>query len=245
MARVNVDGEAAPRKRRSIPPKLRFEILKRDEFKCRYCGRTEADGVKLHVDHVISVALGGRNDPDNLATACADCNLGKSAAMLNDPRLIGVDFEVRKKIFEDAHASLDRYREYLEAKERWEYELVSELIRPFERVFANVEWWDVGEADVVWRFDARAGIRRQELPDEFKDESCQVTIIDANADGEARVRRSVLYFFKQLGPDLVREAATLAAAKYSLDAELDPQRAFRYFCGCCHRAIRERGPHAN
>lgn len=38
-----------------------------------------APDVKLHVDHVTPVALGGTDDPSNLVTACADCNGGKSA----------------------------------------------------------------------------------------------------------------------------------------------------------------------
>lgn len=56
---------------------LRFQILARDGFRCRYCGRTTEDGVKLHVDHIISVADGGQTIPANLLTACKDCNMGK------------------------------------------------------------------------------------------------------------------------------------------------------------------------
>lgn len=57
---------------------LRFQILRRDNHTCRYCGRS-APEVKLTVDHVNPEALGGTNDPTNLVTACADCNGGKSA----------------------------------------------------------------------------------------------------------------------------------------------------------------------
>lgn len=62
--------------RRSIPPKLRFEIFKRDAFTCQYC-KANGDGVVLHVDHIIPVAEGGDNTIFNLVTACSDCNLGK------------------------------------------------------------------------------------------------------------------------------------------------------------------------
>lgn len=55
-----------------------FEILKRDGYRCRYCGRS-ARVVLLEVDHVIAVAAGGPDDPDNLVTACGDCNAGKGA----------------------------------------------------------------------------------------------------------------------------------------------------------------------
>lgn len=55
---------------------LRFEVLRRDGFKCRYCGLT-AEQNELQVDHVKPVTLGGTDAPENLVTACADCNAGK------------------------------------------------------------------------------------------------------------------------------------------------------------------------
>lgn len=69
--------------RKPLSRKTRFEILKRDLFKCSYCGKNAEEG-KLHVDHVIPVALGGTNDIMNLVTACEVCNLGKKAIPLDD-----------------------------------------------------------------------------------------------------------------------------------------------------------------
>jgi len=68
--------------RKQISKKARFDIFKRDGFVCQYCGATPP-GVILHVDHVTTVAMGGKNDPDNLITACESCNLGKSATPLS------------------------------------------------------------------------------------------------------------------------------------------------------------------
>ncbi|MBY4381855.1 HNH endonuclease [Rhodococcus fascians] len=62
----------------ALTKRLRFEILRRDNHLCRYCGATAPD-VKLTVDHVVPTALGGSDEPSNLVTACADCNSGKSA----------------------------------------------------------------------------------------------------------------------------------------------------------------------
>jgi hypothetical protein len=64
-------------RRIAIPKWLRFYILWRDNFRCQYCGRGAPD-VVLHVDHKISVYDGGTNDPDNLFTACVECNAGKA-----------------------------------------------------------------------------------------------------------------------------------------------------------------------
>ena len=66
----------------AVSKRLRYEILRRDNHACRYCGATAPD-VKLNVDHVIPQALGGTDKPDNLVTACADCNSGKTSSMPN------------------------------------------------------------------------------------------------------------------------------------------------------------------
>lgn len=57
---------------------LRYKILKRDGFRCVLCGRTAADGVKLHVDHIKPIAKGGKTIESNLRTLCDQCNIGKS-----------------------------------------------------------------------------------------------------------------------------------------------------------------------
>jgi len=69
--------------RKPISNKLRFEILKRDSFKCQYCGRS-APSVVLEVDHIHPVSLGGNNSPGNLVTACLPCNQAKRARTLEN-----------------------------------------------------------------------------------------------------------------------------------------------------------------
>lgn len=65
--------------------RLRFMILRRDNFRCQYCGRSpKEDGVKLAVDHIVPVSKGGTDEPENLLTSCTDCNRGKGALLLND-----------------------------------------------------------------------------------------------------------------------------------------------------------------
>lgn len=74
--------------RKPLSKKRRFDILQRDGFVCQYCGQG-APSVTLHVDHIIPVAHGGKNDDDNLVTACEACNNGKSARF-HDPILAEV-----------------------------------------------------------------------------------------------------------------------------------------------------------
>jgi hypothetical protein len=62
----------------AVGVRLRAYILRRDEYRCVYCG-AEPDRFYLQVDHVIPKAKSGRTHPANLVTSCAECNLRKSA----------------------------------------------------------------------------------------------------------------------------------------------------------------------
>lgn len=64
-------------------PSLRFRVLTRDLFTCRYCGATPPD-VKLQVDHIVPRSRGGLDVATNLVTACAQCNGGKSDTLLDE-----------------------------------------------------------------------------------------------------------------------------------------------------------------
>lgn len=62
--------------------RLRFKILERDGYRCRYCGRA-AHEARLEIDHVHPRAHGGPMwDIDNLITACWECNHGKGDIIL-------------------------------------------------------------------------------------------------------------------------------------------------------------------
>lgn len=93
----------------SVGKRLRFEVLKRDGFRCRYCGST-AVATALHVDHVIAVANGGTDDPVNLVTSCVGCNSGKSDVPLESSQLTPAD------PLELAREHVEQIRAYLEAQ---------------------------------------------------------------------------------------------------------------------------------
>lgn len=69
--------------RKQISKRVRFEVFKRDSFKCQYCGVSAPD-VVLHVDHIQPVSKNGTSDITNLITACLGCNLGKGARPISD-----------------------------------------------------------------------------------------------------------------------------------------------------------------
>jgi hypothetical protein len=74
-----------------VPQRLRFQILRRDRYTCRYCGAS-APNVVLVVDHVIPRSRGGTNAAANLVTACEGCNLGKG----NDLPELWLSAEIEK-----------------------------------------------------------------------------------------------------------------------------------------------------
>lgn len=66
-------------------PMSRYNLLKRDEYRCAYCGEplaldrnscspTVRWGTR---DHIIPRSKGGPNTPDNVVSACYPCNLFK------------------------------------------------------------------------------------------------------------------------------------------------------------------------
>ncbi|MFZ3122154.1 MAG: HNH endonuclease [Thermodesulfovibrionales bacterium] len=65
--------------KREVNDRLRFKVMRRDNFKCRYCGRSPATDPKiiLHVDHIIPWSKDGETTFENLKTLCSNCNIGK------------------------------------------------------------------------------------------------------------------------------------------------------------------------
>jgi len=65
---------------RNINIRLRFLVLRRDNFKCKICGKSPATdpSVILHIDHIKAWAKGGETIIENLQSLCSDCNIGKS-----------------------------------------------------------------------------------------------------------------------------------------------------------------------
>ena len=63
---------------RAPTPKQRMKILKRDDYRCRICGRRSRDHVdiELHVHHIRPFGKGGVTHEENLITLCHTCHRG-------------------------------------------------------------------------------------------------------------------------------------------------------------------------
>ena len=97
-------------KREPLSKGIRFEVFKRDNFTCQYCG-AKAPDVILEVDHINPIKLGGTNEIMNLVTSCFNCNRGKSAKKLSDTSIV----EKQRKQIEE----LNIKRQQLEMMLEW------------------------------------------------------------------------------------------------------------------------------
>ena len=67
------------RQRPPLPAALRAFVFERDGYRCTYCGDDEGP---FEPDHVLAVARGGGDEPENLTCACMPCNRSKGAKLL-------------------------------------------------------------------------------------------------------------------------------------------------------------------
>lgn len=80
VARLDSGQEKRKSKERGkVTKSLRYDVFKRDCFRCQACGaKAGSEGVELHIDHIVPISKGGETKLDNLQTLCSACNLGKS-----------------------------------------------------------------------------------------------------------------------------------------------------------------------
>lgn len=125
----------------ALSVRTRFEVFKRDDFTCRYCGKKSPE-VILEVDHIVPVCDGGSDDAINLATSCWDCNRGKAGVPLNsvmtgeDPHDRAIELLERERQLREYNAVL------VEINQRKAYD-VAELVRFW---CEGAGWEDVHES---------------------------------------------------------------------------------------------------
>lgn len=136
----------------AISKRLRYEILRRDNYSCRYCGESVPD-VRLTIDHVVPVSLGGSDEPGNLVAACPDCNAGKAASNPDAPLVADVsDNAVRwaAALQQAFNIESEKVQVKYELSEYFEDEWYgrNEIQRYEARKYDLPEGWE----DTIWRF---------------------------------------------------------------------------------------------
>lgn len=186
-------------KRKNISPKIRFEVFKRDSFRCQYCGRS-APEIVLELDHIEPHSKGGSDEILNLITSCWECNNGKSN------RLLGDDTVLKKQ--RDQLEELQQRREQLDMMLRWRNEnvdLAEKAIEAFAAAYRQrVVGWHLNESGTASarKLVKKFGLARAlEALDRAADEVLEFKDGTATADTAERVLR---YAFVLAEPDDVQ-----------------------------------------
>jgi hypothetical protein len=120
--------------RKNISKKTRFEVFKRDGFKCLYCGKSAPD-VVLVIDHIEPVSKGGADQILNYATSCVDCNAGKSDRRINDHSILSKQVNQLQQ--------LNEKREQLDMLIEWKQGLSDLQDEAVDKVCEY--WWNMTE----------------------------------------------------------------------------------------------------
>ena len=140
-------------KRKQITKRTRFRVFKRDGFTCGYCGRTPPAAI-LEIDHIEPVASGGKDTPDNLITACFDCNRGKGAELLaHVPESIGD----RARRIAEGEEQLKAYKKIIRARTKRENAdilSIEDVVREQFDASFNAAFRESIRSNFLPRFDA-------------------------------------------------------------------------------------------
>lgn len=175
----------------ALKPSLRFEIFKRDAFTCRYCGRKSPEAI-LEIDHILPKSADGSDEPENLVTACYECNRGKGARLLTN---IPPEENLHEKTISIAEQEL-QLAEYNH-----------------------------------WRAKQRAR------------EDKEITLLEgkwqADWGGKYWNKSDARKFLRHLGYDELLDVLELVKDKTELSNGSWAYSAWRFFCGICHRRIKD------
>jgi len=141
-------------KRKPLSTRTRFEIFKRDDFTCRYCGGKSPD-VVLELDHVVAVAAGGSNDPMNMVTSCHECNSGKSDKPLTsvmtgeDPHDMAIELLERRRQLCEYEAARNAFERKVAVNVEWiegRFKLSDNMRQHIRTLLREFPAWDIDDA---------------------------------------------------------------------------------------------------
>ena len=70
------------RRKQRISERIRFEVIQRDNGRCRACGIGDIDA--LQADHIIPESKGGKTNLNNLQALCGVCNNRKQNTVVGE-----------------------------------------------------------------------------------------------------------------------------------------------------------------
>jgi hypothetical protein len=105
-------------------PKLRMEVLKRDGYRCKICGRRPADyvDIELHVHHIRPYSERGVTTKKNLIALCHTCHKGlvphhePNLYELIDPHSGESGDELKRRMLREHIEGVECYRKSMRGK---------------------------------------------------------------------------------------------------------------------------------
>lgn len=131
--------------RKKIPNSVRFEVFKRDSFKCQYCGRC-APEIVLELEHIEPHSRGGSDEVLNLLTSCRECNSGKSDRLLSDDTVIQKQRAQLEELEERRH-QLEMMLQWREANRSIDSDAFDAVTAAYERTFIGWSLNEYGETE--------------------------------------------------------------------------------------------------
>lgn len=140
----------------AVSKRTRYEVLRRDNYTCRYC---RSDSNPLTIDHVTPVALGGSDDPSNLVAACRECNAGKGSSAPDQALVADVDQDALRWA---AAMNLAAERAAKDLADRTVF--INDFVERWAAVMPHWAELSVETDSTVWRFYTR-GLPAHEIYD--------------------------------------------------------------------------------
>lgn len=132
----------------AITKKIRFEVFKRDGFKCGYCGKNPPE-VTLEVDHIDPRANGGDDDMNNLITACFACNRGKKHIPLEK---IPPKLQENLEVLREQEDQIKEYRKFIKKVEGRKNKDIEKIEHIFTKSFPGYGFSETFRAVSVKKF---------------------------------------------------------------------------------------------
>lgn len=155
-------------KRKPIPPELRHQILVRDGYRCRECGKSNKE-TSLEIDHIHPLSKGGPTTEDNLWVLCRECNQAKKDDEWKDDEIEVTRNELANledqlteaKVKLQDSTDEDEIRDYKFKIKKFETEYIPQVTNKLNTLIKEEE-----ELELKRRKQQEENIRRENL---FKD----------------------------------------------------------------------------
>uniref|UniRef100_A0A6M3MAY5 Putative homing endonuclease n=1 Tax=viral metagenome TaxID=1070528 RepID=A0A6M3MAY5_9ZZZZ len=135
--------------RKPLSKSLRFEVFKKDNFTCSYCGQKPPE-IVLEVDHIVPVSKGGTDEILNLITSCFNCNRGKSDKTLNT--IIRPDAKEMSENIQQQVEQAKIYYKYLKEKDEILSIEIEKVIEYFNNLFNQINYIGIQEKTTLKTF---------------------------------------------------------------------------------------------